>query len=422
MRNIFALLLLALFLACGQVQAAEKKAEAAAETAAVAEKSGKKPIIDKPAEVEKVAAGLKVIPDEKAIAEGRFVMAIGDPEDSEMGLLGIAFQNYVHHASKGKMNVQLSYNGGLDADETFQFHRVQTGKLDMAMGGVGNITPMIKPLGVVTLPYLFPNADAVIRGTTGKAAGLLNSYAEHAGVYILAWTYYGYRYISNSKRPIKSMADMKGLRIRVPQSLVMIKTYRAFGATPVPLAWPATRSALRNDLIDGQCYDYNGFRIMKFQDAGQKYITELHYMYNLQPLVINLKLLQSLPPEERKIMIDAGQHIQNLSLHYQKEMNSMAKQALIGSGIQITTLANEDEWKRAALSEVWGETADNIGGVEAINKYLALCGLPLWEPDGKKSEKADKASEAKTKAQADAQAEKPAKADKAEKPSRSEKK
>lgn len=312
-------------------------------------------------------------------------LTLGDPEDSEMGLLGIAFKNYILQASKGKIDVRLAYSGGLDADETYQFHRVQTGKLEMALGGVGNLAPMVRGLGVVTLPYLFPNVQAVVRGTTGAAAELLNSYAEKANLRILAWTYYGYRYISNSRHPIKTLEDMRGLRMRVPQSLVMIKTYRAFGAIPMPLAWPMTRSALKNDLVDGQCYDYSGFRAMKFQDAGQKYITEVHYLYNLQPLVINENLFSELPLEDQKILLDAGKHIQELSLQYQKEMNIMAKRALQAEGVHVTTLEDETPWRKVALEKVWPDAADSIGGREAVNEYLKACDLPLWEPQGSAS-------------------------------------
>ncbi|MDE6735832.1 MAG: TRAP transporter substrate-binding protein [Desulfovibrio sp.] len=319
--------------------------------------------------------------------------AIGDPEDSEMGMLGLAFKNYVTRASKGKINIKLSYSGGLDADETFQFHRVQTGKLGMMLGGVGNLAPMVRGLGVVTLPYLFPNEEAVVRGTTGKAAELLNSYAEKAGLRILAWTYYGYRYLSNSKRAIDSPDDMQGLRIRVPQSLVMIKTYRAFGAIPMPVAWPMTRNALKTGLVDGQCYDYSGFRAMKFHDAGQKYITELHYLYNLQPLVIGAGVFDALSEADRKILVEAGQHVQELSLQYQKEMNAMAKTALKAEGVKITTVEDESPWRDLALREVWPETAESVGGREAINAYLEACGLPLWEPAAEKAEKAEKQPE-----------------------------
>lgn len=308
-------------------------------------------------------------------------MVMGDPEDSEMGILGIAFKNYVSQASKGQLEIKMAYSGGLDADEAYQFHRVQTGKLDMALGGIGNLVPMVRNLGVVTLPYLFPDQNAVVRGTTGKAAMLLDSYAEKAGLKILAWTYYGYRYISNSRRPIKSLEDMKGLKFRVPQSLEMIRTYRAFGGIPMPLAWPMTRSALKNNLVDGQCYDYSGFRAMKFQDVGQKYITEIHYLYNLQPLVMNLKVFDKLGAEDQKILLDAGRHIQELSLQYQKEMNDVAKRALIASGVHITKLDDETPWRNMAMVKVWPESMDNIGGLAAINAYLSACDLPEWKPD-----------------------------------------
>lgn len=306
-------------------------------------------------------------------------LTLGDPEDSEMGVLGIAFKNFVQVASKGRLEVKLAYSGGLDADETYQFHRVQTGKLEMAFGGIGNLVPMVPDLGVVTLPYLFPDVEAVVRGTTGEPAKLLNSYAEKAGIRILAWTYYGYRFLSNSKRPIKTLEDMRGLRIRVPQSLAMIKTYRAFGAIPMPLAWPMTRNALKNDLVDGQCYDYNGFRAMKFRDVGQKYITELHYLYNLQLLVINNKLFTSLPEEDQQILIKAGQQIQELSLQYQQEMNAMAKRALQAEGVHVTVIEDETPWRNAAIEKVWPQVIDNKGRREAVNAYLQACGLPAWD-------------------------------------------
>lgn len=314
-----------------------------------------------------------------------FELSLGDPEDSEMGILGIAFKNYVAQQSKGQMRVNLGYSGGFDIDESYQFRRVQSGKLAMALGGVGNLIPMVQKLGVVTLPYLFPDTEAVVRGTTGKAAELLNSYAEDAGFRILAWTYYGYRFLSNSKHPIKTLEDIRRLKIRVPQNIVMVKTYRAFGAIPTPLAWPVTRNALKNDIVDGQCYDYSGFRAMKFHDVGQKYITELHYLYNLQPLVINEKLFNSLSKDDQRILIRAGEEIQGLSLQYQKEMNAMAKKALMGEGVHVSVIEDETPWKDVAYARVWPEAAENIGGAKAINEYLAACGLPLWNPEAAKA-------------------------------------
>ena len=297
-------------------------------------------------------------------------MILGDPESSEMGVLGNDFKKFVEKASNNTVQVKLAYGGGLGEDEAFQFHRVQTGKLDMALGGIGNLVPMVKPLGVLTLPYLFFTLDDVVRGTTGKPAELLNSYAEKAGLRILAWTYCGFRYISNSKHPITSLEDMRGLRFRVPQSIVMIETYRAFGGLPSTIAWNMTYNALKHDLVDGQCYDYSGFRAMKFKDAGQKYITEIHYLYNLQPLVISERIFKSLSPEVQKILVDAGRHAQEQSFQYQKECSEEAKQERHKEGVKSTT-----------REKVWPRVAESMGGRESINAYLKACDLPLWNPE-----------------------------------------
>ena len=308
-------------------------------------------------------------------------MILGDPESSEMGVLGNDFKKFVEKASNNTVQVKLAYGGGLGEDEAFQFHRVQTGKLDMALGGIGNLVPMVKPLGVLTLPYLFFTLDDVVRGTTGKPAELLNSYAEKAGLRILAWTYCGFRYISNSKHPITSLEDMRGLRFRVPQSIVMIETYRAFGGLPSTIAWNMTYNALKHDLVDGQCYDYSGFRAMKFKDAGQKYITEIHYLYNLQPLVISERIFKSLSPEVQKILVDAGRHAQEQSFQYQKECSEEAKQELYKVGVKITTLHDEGPWRKVAREKVWPRVAESMGGRESINAYLKACDLPLWNPE-----------------------------------------
>ena len=142
----------------------------------------------------------------------------------------------------------------------------------MALGGIANIVPLEKKLGLLTLPYLFANLNEVVAGTNGAPAELLNKYATEAGFRILTWTYTGFRFISNDKHPITKLSDMKGLKFRVPQSAVMIATYKAFGAIPSLIPWSMTFNALQSGDVDGQCYGYIGFRAMKFNEANQRYL------------------------------------------------------------------------------------------------------------------------------------------------------
>ncbi len=304
-----------------------------------------------------------------AAPETTLKVAVGDPEDSEMGVVGHAFKKYVEEKTGGKVEVQCFYGGSL-GDESEAFRNVQKGTLPLAMGGIANLVPFEKKLGLLTLPYLFANIDEVVAGTNGAPAELLNKYATKAGFRILTWTYTDFRYISNSKRPITKMADMQGLKFRVPQSAVLIAAYKAFGGSPTPISWAETFTALQQGVVDGQCYGYIGFKAMKFNEANQKYLTEVHYTYQLQPLVIS---------ELQKVIVDAGKYAQDAVLKFQLENAEAAKKELIAGGLVVSQLEDEDLWKKAAIEKVWPEMADFVGGKDAINEYLKACGKDAWK-------------------------------------------
>ena len=309
----------------------------------------------------------------------KLTIAMGDPESSEMGIVGNAFKKYVEEKTDGAIEVQCIYGASLGDDEGERFRRVQKGTLDMALGGVANLVPLEKKLGLLTLPYLFVNLNDVIAGTNGAPADLLNIYASEAGLRVLTWTYTGFRYISNSQHPIKNLTDMKGLKMRVPQSAVMIATYKAFGAIPSLIPWTSTFQALQSGEVDGQCYGYIGFQAMKFNEANQKYLTEVHYTYQLQPLVISERVYRKMTPEMQKLVVEAGHYAQEAVLKFQKEESDAAKKALIAGGLQVSQLEDEDMWKKAAMEKVWPEMAEFVGGKEAINAYLKACGKPAWQ-------------------------------------------
>lgn len=306
-------------------------------------------------------------------------MALGDPEDSEMGIIGNAFKKYVEEKSNGAIEVQLFFSGAL-GDETETIHNVRRGTLDLSCVGIANIVPFVKKLGVLTLPYLFESIDEVVAGTNGAAHDLLNEYAvKEGGFRMMTWTYTDFRYISNSKRPITKLADINGLKFRVPQSAVLLAAYKSWNANPVPISWAETFTSLQQGVVDGQCYGYIGFRAMKFHEAKQKYITEVHYTYQLQPLIMSERVYKKLSPELQKVVVDGGKAAQQAVLDFQTTEANNAKNELIKAGVQVSVLEDEAEWKKAAVSTVWPQMADFVGGADAINAYLKSFGKPEWK-------------------------------------------
>ena len=242
----------------------------------------------------------------------------------------------------------------LAGDESEAFRNVQKGTLPLAMGGIANLVPFEKKLGLLTLPYLFANIDEVVAGTNGAPAELLNKYATKAGFRILTWTYTDFRYISNSKRPITKMADMQGLKFRVPQSAVLIAAYKAFGGSPTPISWAETFTALQQGVVDGQCYGYIGFKANKFNEANQKYLTEVHYTYQLQPLVISERVFKKMTPEMQKLLIDAGKYAQEKcsstrSSKLTRPRNTSSTTASKSRSWKTKTCGKRPRWKRSGL-------------------------------------------------------------------------
>ncbi|MFV0347737.1 MAG: TRAP transporter substrate-binding protein [Halodesulfovibrio sp.] len=306
-------------------------------------------------------------------------MALGDPKDSEMGIVGETFKQYVEEKSQGAIEVQTFYSSALGS-ETETIHNVRRGTLDLTCVGIANTVPFVKELGMLTLPYMFNNLDEVVAATNGESAAILSNYALKGGFRPLTWTYTDFRYISNSKRPITKMSDIQGLKFRVPQSAVLLAAYKSWGASPVPISWSETFTALQQAVVDGQCYGYIGFRAMKFNEANQKYITEIHYTYQLQPLIMSERIFKKLSPDQQQLMVDAGKAAQEAVLKYQIEQSSKAKEELTRLGVVVSKLDNEEEWKQAAVNKVWPEMADFVGGKKAINAFLKSFGKPEWNP------------------------------------------
>ena len=305
-------------------------------------------------------------------------VGLGDPIDSEMGAIGTRFKEILEARSGGRVEVQLFPSGQL-GDETEMIQNVRAGNLDIAVVGIANTVPFVKKLGILTMPYIFDDLYDVVRATTGPAHDLLNGYAVNEGGFrILGWTYTDYRYLSNSRKPIRNLNDIRGMKFRVPQSAVLLASYKAWGANPIPLSWAETFTALQQGVVDGQCYGYITFLACRFNEV-QKYITEVHYTYQLQPMILSQRAYKKMSPELRRLVIDAGRDAQEYCLAFQLTEGVKARQLVIESGVLVSQLEDEADWKRAAVSKVWPEMEAFVGGRDAINAFLSAIGKRPWK-------------------------------------------
>jgi tripartite ATP-independent transporter DctP family solute receptor len=250
------------------------------------------------------------------------------------------------------------------------------------MLSVPNLSPFSRKINILTFPYVIKSMRDAVTITTGKLGAQWNDILQkEAGIRILAWTYSNFRHLTNSKRKITSMADLQGLKVRVPQNALMIASYEAWGANPTPMAWPETFTALQQGVVDGQDNPYIVNYTMKFQEV-QKYITPLHYQFSLQPMIIGEKHFQKMDQNLKDILVRAGIEAQQYCVLFQMEESEKALQAMLDAGMEYSEFSDEDKMIEVAMEKVWPKYYDKVGGKDAVMEVVA------------ELEKADKARQA----------------------------
>ncbi len=191
-----------------------------------------------------------------------------DPKNSIFHAVCLDFQERVKEYSNGEIDVEI-YPAAQLGGEQESVRSCQIGSQEASLISMSNLNVFAKSLGFYTLPYMF--------GSIGEARHVVDtmwdqvnqwSVAE-AGVRILTVTDAGFRVLSNAKKPVTSLADLKGLKIRVPNNPIMLSAFKSFGVDPIPMGWPIF-TQLQQNVIDGQENPVNVFwplNSMKFKNT-----------------------------------------------------------------------------------------------------------------------------------------------------------
>lgn len=305
-------------------------------------------------------------------------MALGDATGSPQHETGKKFKEVLEAKAGGKVEIVIFANGQLGSEQD-TVNDASMGTLDFSVLAINNITPFSPTVGVMSLPYVIQSLEEAAKLTQGEVGKeLTENTIRDAGVRIVAWTYTGFRVLTNSKKPVATLDDLKGLVIRVPKNEIMIDTYKAWGINPTPMAWSSTFTALQQKVVDGQDNPYATIAAMQFFEV-QKYITPIRYLFSIEPLIISEQLFQSQSPEMQQMIIEAGLEATKHSQHFLAESeDAIIKDLVDNKGMVITKPANDEkEWIDAATKAVWPNYYKSIGGKDKLEKVLSVLGRSL---------------------------------------------
>ena len=190
------------------------------------------------------------------------------------------FNELLSAATNGDMTVRVFPNATLSGgDQMKQAEMVSRGALDFVITSAINVTPLVPEMAVFSLPYLYSSYDQVDATTDGAPGDRMKEIMGDHDIVVLAWGENGFREVTNNARPIKSPADMKGLKMRVAGPMY-IDVMNALGANPQQMQWTETFTALQQGVVDGQENPIGAVIIPQRVYEVQKYLTAWHYSYD----------------------------------------------------------------------------------------------------------------------------------------------
>jgi tripartite ATP-independent transporter DctP family solute receptor len=263
----------------------------------------------------------------------------GVPESHYEHKAMVEFKRVVEEKSEGGLKVELYPNAMLGSDmEVLDSIRLGTAQMNIPTPSVlGNF---VKEFRLADLPFLYPNEEVANRVADGPWTKKLMKKLEPVGFVGLAVGNFGFRQISNNIRPINTIKDLQGLKIRVMQSAVILDVFRALGANPTPMAFGEVFSALQTGTIDGQENPYANTYQPRFHEV-QKYISNSSHMYSWGILVIGKKFYDGLTDKERAVVNEGAQAFSASMRKLSTEDEAAALDKIVKAGNVYTVMTPE---------------------------------------------------------------------------------
>lgn len=269
-------------------------------------------------------------------------------KDSQLGAGSTAFAEEIAKRTGGRITVEQYPNAALGG-EVEMLKALELGTLDLAFITGAPLPNIVPDVGVFNIPFIFKNADhahAVLDGPIGQAN--LEKF-KVKNMVALAWGENGMRHITNSKREIKTPEDLKGLKLRLPQSEVMLIGFKAMGAEPAPLPFPQLFGALQSGQFDGQENPIATIQSAKF-DQVQKYLTISGHVYDPAVFLASVDVFDELSADDKKAFVEAARLGGQASRKFAAEAQTNGVAALTKAGMKVTPQIDAQQFAKAMAS------------------------------------------------------------------------
>ncbi len=291
------------------------------------------------------------------------------------------FADLVAKNTNGRIEVKVYPQSQLaNGSQKAELEMLQSGVIDMTWDSPIILALFLdKRFDVFNLPWLYPSMEVANKVADGPMGALAMKWLEEKGIVGLGIGVNGYRELTNSKHPITTPDDMKGIKFRVAGSKLYLETFKLLGANAVTMSFGEVFTSLQQGVIDGQENPTAIIDSSKLYEV-QKYLTMWHYSFDPLVLCVNKKLFDSLSPADRKAIRAAAKEAVAYERTVSAEEEKALPEVLKKKGMQVNTLTPDQiAVFRDRVKPVYAMVQDAIG---ADNMKLMLAEVAKAEKAG----------------------------------------
>lgn len=299
-----------------------------------------------------------------AQAKTNLMLGYADPEDSIFGKAAVAFSNKLSEVSGGELSVSMFPNGTLGGISEMPA-MLQQGACDVTLIVTSSLMDFCPELGVFDLPFLFSGYDDAQQVLNGEAGKFLAGKLEEQSLHVAGWITMGFRETTSNK-PVRSVADFKGLKIRTQSNEVHQAIFSALGAAPTVISFSELYTAMEQGTVDAEENPYVNIYSNTYYEV-QKYLIETNHVFQAAAIVISKDTMDDFTDQQRAWVEEAAKYATDLEWQVTREDNIKAKEGAIKAGMELIELPHEDLLK--ATQSVYQKYDQQFGPIlKLMNK------------------------------------------------------
>ena len=345
----------------------------AAATEAAASEAATTAAAETTAEAAKDSAATADVPDASGDPEVTLVYAEVNPLDTIVGQTDTAFKEKVEELSGGSIKVDLQASGVLGAEaDVLDAMLGHSGTVDMARLSASSLTNYgATKAGSLALPYIFSSREHFWNFAKSDVAQEFLSETEDLGLGIKGLTYgeEGFRHFFTAK-PVNSMEDLKGMKLRVSSDPVMVGTVESFGANATVVAFTELYSALQTGVVDGAEQPIANYKSNAFPEVANNLILDGHTLGAIQAVITD-NAWGKLTENQQAAIMEAGADTQAFNADLSETEENKVLDDLKASGCNVVDVDDKAPWQEACAKVISENTSDQA---ELYQKLLDMKG------------------------------------------------